>query len=44
MAPFVAWVALRGVPEGDGQRIRNTAFEALCIGTIQRDMTLFGPM
>lgn len=42
--PFVAWVALRGMPEGDGRRVRNTAFEALWIEVIQRDLTLFGPM
>ena len=32
------------MPESDGHRIRNTAFEALWIGVIQRDLTLFGPM
>lgn len=42
--PFVAWVALRGVPEGDGRRIRNRAFMALWTGVLDRNLTLFGPL
>jgi hypothetical protein len=42
--PFVAWVALRGVPVADGHRIRNPAFMALWIGVLDRNLAIFGPL
>ena len=41
---YVAWVALRGAPEGDGRRIRNPAFMALWMGVLDRSLTILGPL